>query len=137
MKRAFTLIEVLISISILSIILLSGSIVFSSFYRSYKIIQKKINPYEARQYVLHSITRDCMASHKIEVQGNKAKFYTKDGIIAYELINNKVKRQKDKSTSYLTDQNEIKSLKFSQLKPDLLLISIDSKETEAAKRNEE
>ncbi len=133
MRKGFTLIEVIVALSLSAAVLLAGTFVFSSAYRTYKFESKKSEHMQIEQAVLVRIEKDCRSALKIDLTESRL---TINSTKYYELKDKKVHMQDGSYSSYLTDVDEIKNLKFRQLKPNLMEISIDSSTTEVATRNE-
>lgn len=134
--KAFTLIELLVAVSLSVIILCAGSYMIVNFLHSYKSAASNLNKLQAEQIVLRNITKDCRQAKKIEINKAAAIITNPDGIIiTYELINKKVRRKQGSASSYITDDNEIKSLSCSLEAQNLITINIDAQTTKAAMRN--
>lgn len=131
----FTLLELVIALSLSSIILFSGTYLFSTFFRTYKLESKKAEEIQIHQMVLRKIAKDARSANKVSLDGQKLVILYNDHTISYEFINNKAKRQKGNSSAYLTDNNEISSLNFSITKPGLVKIKTNLFETEVFCRN--
>lgn len=113
-SEGFTLVELIVSISVLSVILVC---VLSFFFAGISLFERTSNDIksiEAAVFVADKITDDILQSRGISSQSDSAKLYLlqKDESIIYQYKNDKVHRQEGSSISYLTIENEIKGLKF-------------------------
>lgn len=133
--RGFTLIELLIAISLSIAILAACFTLFSSNMKAYNRASNTAKAIQIRQYVLRKISQDIRSSQKAEINGIKLTLTRSNETISYDYTNNKVRRTKSKSTAYLTDPDEIKSLSFGQIRPNLIVINLDSETLEAYCRN--
>ena len=126
-KPGFTLVELLISLAILT--LLSGSMfyVFRFELRHWeRIVQKSENQHIAN-LVLTKLAGDIRAAKEILPVSDQAELILAcpAHTIEYTLLNQKVRRKKDAYSSYLTDAGEVRDLTFSYPSNNLVEISLD------------
>ena len=135
MRRGFTLLELIIALSLSSIIIIAGVFVFSTFFRAYKFEIKSAAAMQTNRIVMDNIIKDCRNALQIKIDGQRVVFAFKDHLTSYEYANKKVKRIKAGNSAYLTDDNDLKLLKFAMVKPGLLKIITELGETEVFCRN--
>lgn len=134
-KHGFTLLEIVITLSLSSIILMAGIFLFSSIFRTYKVEAKKAEELQIQQMVLKEIVKDARCADKLALEGQKLVLTFKDFILSYEIKDKKIKRQKGGASAYLTENNEVPSLNFTMVKPGLLKIKTNLFETGVFCRN--
>ncbi|OGC14081.1 hypothetical protein A3J90_08730 [candidate division WOR-1 bacterium RIFOXYC2_FULL_37_10] len=133
--RGFTLLEIIIAIFLFSILLMAGSYFSSSFFKSFKSILNKTNSIQIEQIVIRNITNDGRFATKAEGTKNAVIFFKKDSTVSYGIKNYKVFRKEDKYTSYITEENDIKTLNFEIINPKLVIFSVDGITSEVYCRN--
>jgi len=137
MKKGFTLIELIVSLTLAAIVFLSGTFLLFSYIRSSKKVGTQAGLIQLRQSILYQITKDVRSADSIAAS-TPVQLVIKYGtsVISYDYANNKIRRKKDGSTAYLTDIGQISSLSFSYPKPGLTIIDLDQEKTGAFCRNE-
>ena len=137
MKKGFTLIELIISLTLAAIVFLSGTFLLSNYLRSSRKIETAASLIQLKQSVLAQITKDVRSSDSI-AQSTPAQLIIRYGasIISYDYANKKVRRKKDGSSAYLTEDGQINNLSFSFPKQGLVIINLDDLITGAFCRNE-
>lgn len=126
MNKGFTLIELLIALS-LSAILLGASFYFlSTTLKSVSKVQKEIERFRSSQIVLQRITREVRGAKSILSTSNQNRLVLNcsPDIITYDFKDDKVRRIKNLSGSYLTTENQIQRLSFSYPAANLVEIQI-------------
>lgn len=113
-SKGFTLVELIVSISVLSVVLVC---VLSFFFAGIGLFERTANDIksiEASVFVADKMTDDILQCRGISSQSDNEKLYLlqKDESIIYQHKNDKVHRQEGSSISYLTVENEVKGLKF-------------------------
>ena len=138
MKRSgFTLIEILIALTLASLVFLAGFLMLSTFLKTYHKLSSAINLLQTRQYVLTQMTREVRSADSIK-NSTPAVLVIKNGAltIQYELTAGKVRRKKDASSAYLTEAGQVKKLAFGYPRPGMVIIEIDDSKTGVYCRNE-
>ncbi len=136
-KKGFTLVELILSLVILS--MLFGTMYFA-LGTQLRLWQKIVSAAERQQVinaVLTRIVNDIRAAREILPGSDYQALSLKIGedVVEYALIDQKVRRKKNGSSSYLTEREELPALSFSY--PDIkrVKIEVDGLETGAALRN--
>jgi len=136
-RRAFTLVELIVSISIF--LLLIGTIYYA-LGTQLRFLRKITNKGENQQIsnmVLSRIVQDIRCAEEILSASNTNSLFLKVGsdTIEYALKNQKVKRKKNNYSSYLTDVEDIQKLTFSYPANRTVQISLEAWTTKAYLRN--
>jgi prepilin-type N-terminal cleavage/methylation domain-containing protein len=132
-RQGFTLIEVIIALALSATILLAGTFVFSSAYKTYRLASKKTEIMQIEQSILGRIVKDCRSAQKIDLIEGKI---TINNTKYYDIKDKKVHMQDGSYSAYLTDINQVTNLNFRQLKSNLIKITVGNLTTEVAIRNE-
>ena len=138
MKRSgFTLIEILIALTLASLVFLAGFLMLSTFLKTYNKLSFDVDLLQIRQYVLTQMTREVRSADSIK-NSTAAILVIKNGTstIQYELTAGKVRRKKDASSAYLTEAGQVKKLAFSYPTTGMVIIALDDLSTGAFCRNE-
>ena len=137
MKKGFTLIELIVSLTLAAIMFLSGTFLLSSYLRSSKKIVSAANSIQLQQSILAQITKDVRSADSI-APSTPAQLIIKTGtsIISYDYANKKVRRRKDGSSAYLTEDGQVNTLSFSFPRSGFVIINLDYLKTGAFCRNE-
>ena len=137
LKKGFTLVELIIALTIFA--LLSGGIYYA-LGTELDFWQRVVSQAEKQQInnaVMHRLVRDIRAAEEIMPSSDNFDLRLKHGaeIIEYTLVNQKVRRKKNLSASYLTDINEVTELFFAYPAPGLVEVYLNDLVTRAALRN--
>lgn len=113
-KKGFTLVEILLSAAIFMLIIYTAML-FA--FRAIKLCRKIIVTAEKNQIAVilaERISLDMRAANAIMPASSIKELIIKVGSdeVAYAYINNKVRRQKNGDTAYLTNENEISGMSF-------------------------
>lgn len=138
MKRnGFTLVELLISLSILT--LLSGAMYYALGVELnlWKRIVGAGEKQQIANFVLTRIVRDARSASQIFPASNNQKLLLKIGpdSIEYTLINQKIRRKKNNYSAYLTDKGDLQTLSFSYPNAKQVEIKLDGFKGMASLRN--
>ena len=137
MKKGFTLIELLISLTLASLLLITGMMIFSVHWRAYSKLSVAVGKKEIRQFLLAQMAREVRSADSIRgSSSNRLKIVYGDSVTTYDYADQKVRKIKDKGTAYLTEAGDIKHLSFDYPLPGLVAIELDGSSTEAFCRNE-
>ena len=114
-NRAFTLIELLVGICLAGMILALSFQMLSSVLSSGRTIAKSTKGFQATQSALNTITSDIKASNGISPASTEIKLVLVSGVdmITYEFIGKKIKRSVNSYGQYITDDNILKTFRFS------------------------
>ncbi len=136
-RPGFTLVELIISLSVFAVLM--GTIFFT-FGQEVNMWDRLVSTIEGEQIgtmVISKITTDIKSADQILPGSDKDKLLLKIGLdtIEYSLYKNKVRRKKNKYSSYLTDVGDISTLVFSYLGNNLVKIKTGSLSTTVFSRN--
>lgn len=137
MRKGFTLIELIISLSLAATVFLSSTFLLFSYIRSSKKVGAEAGSIQLKQSILHQITKEIRSADSIAAS-TPVQLIIKYGttVISYDYANHKIRRKKDASTAYLTESGQINNLNFIYPKSGLVIINIDQEKTGAFCRNE-
>lgn len=114
-NKGFTLIEMLVSLSIgiLVYAAISSFLLFS--LKTYRHHIQRIENLENVQSAINIIEQDIRSCTEVVAISNSDKLvlFNDQNVISYELKNNKIKRTKNNSSLYLTNEKSIDKLSFS------------------------
>lgn len=135
--NGFTLVELIISLS-LSLIFMS--VALFTLNHNFRVWEKYAARFEKRQVSLiaaEKITREVRNALKIlPASTSQEVFLSLPGNnISYCLANRKIRRKLSASTSYLTDDNAVRSLSFAYPDPHSVLIKMEEMKYYASTRN--
>ncbi len=132
MKKAFTLIEILIATSLSVLIISAGFYLLSSHVRLSNKINNNVEQQQICNNIIDIITKDIQNAKNISNSSTPSRLILNypTGIWTYEYKNGKVKRK----NRYLTDVGDVSSLIFSY-KGNLVEIKLDDYTTKALCRN--
>ena len=137
MKKGFTLIEMIVVISLFSVIMLSGSQLLSSFFRASKVVEKKSEMLQIKQGIITRLTKEIRNADQIKsCSADKLVLANKTDIFEYGMKNNKAYRSKNGALQYLCEPGELRSLGFEEEIKGLIIIKADGYETGVFCRNE-
>lgn len=136
-NRGFTLLELVVALSLTSLLLLSGIFMLSIYLRTYKRAGGEVENLQITQLILTRMVREIRSADRlIEKLPDKITFKYGDFLLSYDLKDGKVRRKIGGSSAYLTDAGEVKSLSFSYPLPGLVKIKLDKAPTGVFCRNE-
>ena len=128
-KKGFTLVELLVSISIMSLIIfISLAFTLNSIKLSRKII-KKAEKNQVIVLVAERIWQDVSSADSILPFSSTKELFVKTASdeVAYSLVGGKVRRRLNGQTAYLTSEKEIGRLNFEYLGSNLVGVSLEGK----------
>ena len=136
-KKGFTLVELLISLTILAFLFSATFYSFGVGLKIWKNNLKRIKHSQIASLVLERIKRDVHSASEILPSSNRGTLVLRIGMdnICYQLINRKVCRLKNGFSNYLTNEDEINQLAFSYPSVDLVAVQVDDFVTQVAIRN--
>lgn len=136
MKKGFTLIELIISLTILTLVMGSSFYLLGTVLKSWNKTSKQTENLQIAQLVLDKISRDIRNAKGIKSGSSASELILDYGTktVSYLYQNSKVGRKETK-VDYLTDVDDIKSLSFAYPKPKLVEINLDSWEVSILCRN--
>ena len=136
MKKGFTLVELLVSITILSLFLSSFFYLLSAEVRASKYLTQASAQSQVSSHLFKRIGSDIRAANKILSTSNPSRLclQVENDIIEYYLSGGELKRRKNNSSSPLSNPGEIESLSFS-FGDKLIEIKIDQQSLLVALRN--
>ena len=136
MKKGFTLVELLVSITLLSLFLSSFFYLLSAEVRASKYLAQASAQAQVSSHLFKRIGSDIRAANKILSTSNPSRLclQVENDIIEYYLSGGELKRRKNGSASPLSNPGEIKSLSFS-FNDKLIEIKIDQQSLLVALRN--
>jgi prepilin-type N-terminal cleavage/methylation domain-containing protein len=123
--KAFTLIELLIATSLITVVLMS--VLYFSISSVRLIMRSAVNAKSSQvtRFVADRIYRDIIQSTGASAASSSGKLMI--GRISYEFRDKKVRREEGNDIYYLTTEGEISGLKFSYPTPKLVRIEITPK----------
>ncbi len=136
-KWGFTLVEMMIALTLSVLVLSAGTFMLSNYLRTYKKLSAAIEKNQVKQFVLNKLISDIRFAENINI-GSEPQLLVltlKDDILRYDYFNQKVRRRTNRSTAYLSEPEEIRSLSFTYPRPGLVLIALDDAKTGAYCRN--
>ena len=127
MKKGFTLIEVLISMTLAVLVLGSAFWAMGSSLRTWKSGAANLEALQGGRIVLERIMDEVRNARGIDPSSTSQKIVLnyEDYNITYELKNGKVRRDKGEGASYLTTEGIVNSLNFIYLSSKLVEIEMD------------
>lgn len=134
-NKGFTLLETLITLSLLPLILISSTLLFSAYFNRYKKLYNEAELSQNQQFVISKILKDAIYSESIVISIKAATFKCKTSLIAYDIKNNKIRRVENNYSTYLTSNDIIKSMSFSMIDKNLIKVFVDSISFEVFLRN--
>ncbi|MBI5699048.1 prepilin-type N-terminal cleavage/methylation domain-containing protein [Candidatus Saganbacteria bacterium] len=137
-ERGFTLVEMIIALTLSVLVLSAGTFMLSNYLRTYKKLSSAVEKNQIEQFVLRKVVSDIQFAENINIGSAPGLLVLnlKDDMLRYDYFDQKVRRRANKSTAYLTEAGEISSLSFSYPRPGLVLINLDNAKTGAYCRNE-
>jgi len=136
-KNGFTLVELLVVLLVAILILASGSLILSTFVRHYKDISHQAETLTIQQFVLLKISKEIREADQILAISPKAiTLKTGKSSLSYDLKDYKVRRIKDGSSQYITEEHQVDNLGFDSPSHNLVIIKVGSFETGAFLRYE-
>ncbi len=136
-RKGLTLVELLISLTILSML-------FGGMYYALGVelsLWKRIVSASEKQHianlVLARVIRDTRSASEILPASNNQQLLLKIGTdsIQYRLLNQKIRRKKNNYSAYLTDKGDLQTLSFSYPTTKEAEIALDGFKTRAYLRN--
>jgi len=136
-KKGFTLVELIISLVILSMLFGAAYFALGIQIRLWHKIVSAAEKQQAMNAVLTRIVNDVRAAGEILPSSDSQTLSLKLGgeAVEYALIDQKVRRKKNGTSSYLTDRGELAELSFSYPDIDRVEVELEGLETGAALRN--
>ena len=136
-RKGFTLVELIVSLTIFSLLL--GSI-FYALKIELGIWKRIVGSAEKQQIanmVLSRIVRDIRSAKELLPASTNQKLGLEIGsdTIEYDLLNHKIRRKKNNYSAYLTTQGELEELSFSYPKANLVEIKVEGFTTQTCLRN--
>jgi prepilin-type N-terminal cleavage/methylation domain-containing protein len=113
-RSGFSLVELIVALSIFAMLSISILYVFGSELKLSKKISRMSEKQQLINTVMDRMARDIRAACAIHPSSDKNKLVlsVEADSIEYSIINEKVRRQKNSFSVYLTDTGEIKALSF-------------------------
>jgi prepilin-type N-terminal cleavage/methylation domain-containing protein len=136
-RKGFTLVEMIVALSIFSM-LLGG--IFHVLGVEINLWERIVSAAEKQQIanmVLSRAVRDIRAAREILPSSGSQKLLLKvgDDTLEYSLVNGKIRRKKNNSSSYLTAENDLHFLSFSYPAYRIVEIEVEDLTTRAYLRN--
>ena len=137
MKKGFTLIEMIVVLSLFSVIMLSGSQLLSSFLRASKIIEKNAERLQINQSIIVRLTKEIRnAEQIISCTSEKLILANKTDIFEYGMKNNTPYRSKNGNLQYLCEKGDLISVSFAEAQKGYINLTVNEYETGVFCRNE-
>jgi prepilin-type N-terminal cleavage/methylation domain-containing protein len=137
MKKAFTLIELLLALTMLTILIMSVTPALGTVWRSWRRLAAANDRRQIENIVMTRLVNDLREGSQINSGSTTGEviFTVKGETISYALVNSKVRRKTGSAAAYLTNENEIKSLSFQYSAGKIVGIKLDDLATTVALRN--
>lgn len=137
-RKAFTLVELLVAMSILTVLLGAMFYVFSGQIKFWRRTAAQAERYQVINSVLTRLALDVRAANEILPGSDQALLRLKAGtdIIEYSLSTAKVKRKLNSYSAYLTVEDEIAFLSFAYPDKNRAIIVTELISTEVGVRNQ-
>lgn len=137
MKKGFTLIETLVALSLTAIFLGGAYYALGIELKFWQRLADRINSQQVYEAVAQRLLREIRGADQILPGSSQTELKLQFGSdqLTYSLVNGKVRRQKNSSVAYLTDDGEVGSLLFAYPAAKQVEVSIDGRPLTAALRN--
>jgi len=124
-RKGFTLVELIIALTLFSALLSGVLYAFGEGLRTWRKIAQVGERQQVKNLVAERICREVRAAKEVTTLGSE-EVTLKMGseIISYRLVNGKVRRKKGNSVAYLTNEGEIEKLWFSNLTKGMVEITV-------------
>jgi type II secretory pathway component PulJ len=135
-RNGFTLVELLISFTLLSLVLITALPLLGTQMRIYKAQKNLLGKRQIEQRVFALLAKDlrnCLALSV--VSSAEINLQLKDQALNYALKNQKVRRKTKEETAYLTLEGEIETLGFKLAGPQLLELTVGQTRRRICLRN--
>ncbi|PIS31502.1 hypothetical protein COT42_00975 [Candidatus Saganbacteria bacterium CG08_land_8_20_14_0_20_45_16] len=134
----FTLVELLISAALFSLVLAQLFVFLGCSLKSWDKTCAQAEKQQLCQAVLSRLSQDIHQASQVEPTSDASRLLllVKQDLIEYSLSNGKVKRKKNMTTSYLTDNEEISNLSFSYPSQRLITVSLQKTVAQIALRDQ-
>lgn len=136
-RKGFTLVELLISLTILTMLFGSMFYAFSVELDLWKRIVSASEKLHIANLVLARIVRDTRSASEILPASTHQQLVLKIGSdsIEYRVLNQKIRRKKNNYSAYLTDKGDLQTLSFSYPGTQEAEITLDGFKTRIFLRN--
>jgi len=137
MKKGFTLVEMLISLSLMTLIV--GVIIFSfgQSWKLWKTIAAKADKEQIEGIISQRIASDIRSADEILSTSSSQEINLRSGteLTSFKLEAGKIRRKRGASVAYLTSDGEIASLSFEYFNPQKVRAWVDNSSFEVFGRN--
>jgi len=137
MKKAFTLIELLLALTMLTVLIIAIMPSIGTSWRTWRKLAQASDINQTKNIVMTRLVNDLRGASQI-VNGStssEVSFILSGETLNYTLINSKVRRKKGGAVGYLTNENEIKTLLFDYPTGKMISIKLDDLATTLVLRN--
>ena len=137
-KKGFSLIELMVALALFSLLSSGLFIAFKSQLKSWQKLSAKAEKMQLKSSLLVRISRESKGANKILAVSNTNKLALQLGgnTVEYGLNKSKVRRKKNKASSYLTCEDEIKQLAFAYPQANLVTIKLAGLKSTVLVRNQ-
>jgi len=137
MKRGFTLVELIVALSLMTALIGGLLYAFGNGLRSWRQISSRAATLQIENITAERLCRDIRGS-AIMTSSTSEEIFLKIGpdVVSYKLEGGKVRRKKGGSVSYWTSEGEIKKLLFSYPVVDQAIVALDGVSFLACGRNQ-
>jgi len=137
MKKAFTLIELLLALTMLTGLIMAATPALGTIWRNWRKLAAANDRRQIENIIMTRLVGDLRGASQINSGSTTAEisFTVKGETISYALVNNKVRRKTGSAVGYLSNENEIGSLGFQYLAGKTVVIKLDDLATTVAARN--
>jgi prepilin-type N-terminal cleavage/methylation domain-containing protein len=137
LKKGFTLIETMVALSLTAIFLAGAYYALGIELNFWQRLADRINSQQAYEAVAQRLLGEIRGAAEVLPGSSQTELKIQLGAdqLTYSLAGGKVRRQKNASAAYLTDDGEVSSFLFSYPTAKLVEVIIDGRTLTAALRN--
>lgn len=124
-NKGFTLIELVLALSLASIIMLSALQFLSVNLNLYRRSSQKAADLQVSNLILSRLSSEIRSSERIlDLREGSLTLSLEGQSILYDLKDGKLRRKTEKSTAYLTDKGDLEGLSFKELSAGLIELKL-------------
>ncbi|MCX5750177.1 MAG: prepilin-type N-terminal cleavage/methylation domain-containing protein [Candidatus Saganbacteria bacterium] len=135
-KKAFSLIELIIVISLLGLVLSSSLFFWGAHLKTYRHLEDKLAKEQITERIFLLISKDiknCL-EYKL-VSPSEINLRLKSGWITYGIKDQKIKRKSGERTDYLSMPDEVSSIGFKIIDPKVIELEVGKESQSICSRN--
>jgi prepilin-type N-terminal cleavage/methylation domain-containing protein len=126
MKKGFTLVELIVALTLMTALVGGMMYSFGSGLRNWRKISNRASSLQIKNIIAERLCSDVREA-ALQTGSTSDEIFLKIGpdLVSYKLIERKIRRKKGAGTAYLTSEDEIKKLGFSYPNAGLACITLD------------